>query len=86
MNPLHDHQLNLTRRQLFGRAALGLGTATMAQMLGSDLLAEIPTASNGWKSLPNEAIRRQARVLRTGEDVRCFHVQNRSKLGTVGSL
>ena len=39
MNPFHDHQLNLTRRQLFGRTALGLGTAAMAQMLGPDLLA-----------------------------------------------
>ncbi|MDP7497776.1 MAG: DUF1501 domain-containing protein, partial [Roseibacillus sp.] len=36
---LHDHQLSLTRRQLFGRSALGLGTAAMAQMLPHELLA-----------------------------------------------
>ncbi|MDG2122380.1 MAG: DUF1501 domain-containing protein, partial [Verrucomicrobiales bacterium] len=35
--------LMMTRRQLFGKAALGLGTAAMADMLGGDLLA----AGNG---------------------------------------
>ncbi|MGI9239296.1 MAG: DUF1501 domain-containing protein [Verrucomicrobiales bacterium] len=39
MNPLRDHDLMLTRRQLFGRSALGLGTAALAQMLGNDLTA-----------------------------------------------
>ena len=38
-NPLREHDLMLTRRQLFGRGALGLGTAAMAGLLGSDLLA-----------------------------------------------
>ena len=37
--PLRELDLMLTRRQLFGRAALGLGTAAMAQLLSSDLLA-----------------------------------------------
>ncbi len=37
-DPLSDYRLNLTRRQLFGRSALGLGTAAMAQMFGSELL------------------------------------------------
>jgi hypothetical protein len=46
MNPFHDYQLELTRRQLFGRTALGLGTAAMAQMLGPDLLAA-PVRSDG---------------------------------------
>ncbi len=31
---LHDLHLNQTRRQLFGRSALGLGTAALAQLLG----------------------------------------------------
>lgn len=47
MNLYHDHQLNLTRRQLFGRSALGLGTAAMSQMLGSDLLADVASSKDG---------------------------------------
>ncbi len=35
---LREHDLNMTRRQLFGRSALGVGTAAMAQMLGQDSL------------------------------------------------
>ncbi|MEE3175945.1 MAG: DUF1501 domain-containing protein [Verrucomicrobiota bacterium] len=31
-DPLREFDLNLTRRQLFGRSALGLGTAAMAQL------------------------------------------------------
>ncbi|MFP6901120.1 MAG: DUF1501 domain-containing protein, partial [Opitutales bacterium] len=38
-NPYRELDLMMTRRQLFGRAALGLGTAAMANLLGSDLLA-----------------------------------------------
>jgi hypothetical protein len=38
-NPIHEHELMVTRRQLFGRTALGLGTAAMSQLLGKDLLA-----------------------------------------------
>ncbi|MCA9177919.1 MAG: DUF1501 domain-containing protein [Planctomycetales bacterium] len=37
-----EQQLAITRRQLFGRASLGLGTASIAQLLGADLLAEQP--------------------------------------------
>ena len=36
-DPLHQHQLSQTRRQLFGRSALGLGTAALANLLDSDL-------------------------------------------------
>jgi len=39
-HPLREHELNVTRRQLFGRAALGLGTASLASLLGRDLRAE----------------------------------------------
>ena len=35
---LHEHQLAITRRQLFGRSALGLGTAAMAQLMPQELL------------------------------------------------
>jgi len=38
--------LNVTRRQLFGRSALGLGTAALAQLMGPQLLA----AGNGEKN------------------------------------
>jgi hypothetical protein len=37
--PVREHDLMITRRHLFGRAALGLGTASMAHLLGRDLLA-----------------------------------------------
>ena len=41
--PAHDaireFDLNMTRRQLFGRSALGLGTAAMANLLGPKLMA-----------------------------------------------
>jgi hypothetical protein len=43
MNPsdiLLDHSLTVTRRKFFGRSALGLGTAAMAGLLGSDLLGK----------------------------------------------
>ncbi|MEL6108189.1 MAG: DUF1501 domain-containing protein, partial [Planctomycetota bacterium] len=40
MNSLaYQQNLMATRRQLFGRSALGVGTAAMAGLLGSDLLA-----------------------------------------------
>jgi uncharacterized protein (DUF1501 family) len=38
-HPLRERELMMTRRQLFGRAALGIGTATMAQLLGHSLPA-----------------------------------------------
>ena len=33
MNPLREHELMLTRRQLFGRAAAGIGTAALGSLL-----------------------------------------------------
>jgi len=47
MNPLREHELMLTRRQLFGRAALGLGTAAMAEILGPDLLSAATRTAHG---------------------------------------
>ena len=47
MNPFHDYQLAMTRRQLFGRSALGLGTAAMAQLLPQELLAAQAAGSDG---------------------------------------
>ena len=45
-DPLHQYHLSQTRRQLFGRAALGLGTATLANLLDADLSAAEKGASN----------------------------------------
>ena len=47
MNPTREYELDLTRRQLFGRTALGLGTAAMANLLGPDLLASQGSATTG---------------------------------------
>ncbi len=40
LHPLREHDLMMTRRQLFGRAALGLGTAAMANVLSPSMLAQ----------------------------------------------
>ncbi|MFP6671721.1 MAG: DUF1501 domain-containing protein, partial [Pirellulaceae bacterium] len=40
VHPLREQTLMMTRRQLFGRSALGLGTAAMAGLLGPELSAE----------------------------------------------
>jgi hypothetical protein len=50
MNPIREHQLGMTRRQLFGRAATGIGAAA----LGS-LLAGRAEASQGLPGFPNFA-------------------------------
>ena len=39
MHPLWEHQIELTRRQFFGRARLGIGTAALASLLRPDLFA-----------------------------------------------
>ena len=39
-NPQREYDLMMTRRQLFGRTALGLGTAAMANLLGPELAAQ----------------------------------------------
>ena len=47
VSPLREHELNLTRRQLFGRGALGLGTAAMATLLSRDVRATESDAASG---------------------------------------
>jgi hypothetical protein len=39
VDPIREHELMLTRRQLFGRTALGLGTAAMSQLMATDSMA-----------------------------------------------
>jgi hypothetical protein len=36
MNPIQQHQANITRRGLFGRGATGIGAAALASLLGRD--------------------------------------------------
>src|SRR5687767_14479399 len=49
MNPFREQQLLLTRRQFFGRASAGIGTAALASMLNPSLFAAAPAtpASSG---------------------------------------
>ena len=46
-NPLRDHDLLMTRRQLFGRSALGLGTAAMAGLMGDSLAGASGSEGDG---------------------------------------
>src|SRR5262249_35667816 len=47
MNPLHENRLHVTRREFFGRAACGAGTAALASLLQRDGLAAGGPASAG---------------------------------------
>ena len=50
MDPQREYQLRLTRRQLFGLTAGGLGAAALATLLGEDL-----RAADGLPGLPHFA-------------------------------
>ncbi len=45
-DPLRQNRLMMTRRQLFGRSALGLGTAAMAGLIGNELGAADASPGN----------------------------------------
>ncbi|HIG29169.1 MAG TPA: DUF1501 domain-containing protein [Verrucomicrobiales bacterium] len=52
-HPIRESELMMTRRQLFGRMALGLGTAAMADLLGPSLLsAGAPSGQTGTHHTP----------------------------------
>ena len=51
-NPIRESELMMTRRQLFGRAALGLGTAALADIIGPDLLANSAGQADGTHFAP----------------------------------
>jgi hypothetical protein len=55
MNPLDERAALLTRRQLFGRSALGLGTAALATLLHQDSRGDEPRRIGGLPSLPHFA-------------------------------
>src|SRR6516162_4201375 len=55
MNPLRENQALLTRRQLFGRSALGLGIPALATLLHQDGRGDEPRRIGGLPSLPHFA-------------------------------
>lgn len=55
MNPIHEHAAITTRRQLFGRTALGLGTMALGSLLQRDLSAGELQRHGGLSSLPHWA-------------------------------
>src|SRR3954453_5721071 len=52
MHPLEESSLWLTRRQLFGRSALGLGTAALATLLAEEAGAAGPPSREYAGALP----------------------------------
>src|SRR5262245_15333449 len=46
MDPILEHRRHVTRRELFGRSACGLGTAALASLLGRDAAAAPSTTPN----------------------------------------
>ncbi len=57
VNPLHQHAAHLTRRQLFGRTAVGVGAAALGTLLNKSLPAAVgqPTNHGGLPGLPHFA-------------------------------
>src|SRR5947209_19850794 len=53
MHPIHDRIQTMTRRHLFGRSALGLGTAALASLLPHQ--AKAATETGGQLDLPHFA-------------------------------
>lgn len=57
MNPLLESQLLMNRRQFFGRAATGIGSAALASVLGKDLLGSSGGVSGSFPNFPPKAKR-----------------------------
>ncbi len=59
MNPLDEAELTITRRNLFGKAALGVGTAALSRLLGigglASLAASAVAESQGATGMPSFA-------------------------------
>jgi hypothetical protein len=60
LHPITDHQRHITRRELFGRTAGGIGTAALAHLLSRDGFAAAPppgarAATGGLPGLPHFA-------------------------------
>jgi hypothetical protein len=55
MDPRREHELLLTRRQLFGRTALGVGTAALTSLLSAQQTPKLGKHSGGLPGFPNFA-------------------------------
>jgi hypothetical protein len=57
MNPIREHELTVTRRQLFGKASKGIGVMALASLLNSELFAaeERDPKTGGLVGLPHFA-------------------------------
>ncbi|MFM8734556.1 MAG: DUF1501 domain-containing protein [Pirellulales bacterium] len=55
MNPLHQHALNVTRREFFGRTATGIGGAALGSLLARDGFATPTNRVGGLDGLPHFA-------------------------------
>jgi Protein of unknown function (DUF1501) len=55
MHPYIEHQLQLTRRQFFGRTSIGIGTAALATLLGEDPCGAAKDKPAGLPGLPHFA-------------------------------
>lgn len=55
MNPLREYELMMTRRQLFGRAALGVGTAALSRLLSANTMMALDSGHHGLPGLPHFA-------------------------------
>lgn len=55
MDPITQHHANVTRRQLFGRTATGIGTAALASLLARDASGGDRKRVGGLKELPHFA-------------------------------
>lgn len=53
-DPIREHQLDVNRRQFFGRTAGGIGTAALASLLGRDgIAADVPPRRTGLPGVPH---------------------------------
>ena len=52
MNPIREADLMMTRRQLFGRTALGLGTVALADVMSPNLLGNASSQVRGTDFAP----------------------------------
>src|SRR6185503_11101914 len=52
MNPLFERDLQITRRQFFGRGATGVGVAALAGLMGNDLFGANARVQKGLPALP----------------------------------